>query len=701
MNTFCLPALIFGPLLLLTTADDRGLRAGDRLAIGGDPNPADRGYAAFIEDYLLLSQPVEGLQVTHGWCGFTGGPYRSHPDVNALPFQPTVVTTCFGWNEPADKPLDEQSATRYRTSQRDIVATLRKAGVRLIILGSPPCVDSASRNKSLSAVAEITKEVASQEGVVYADVFGTTLSAMTKSKARFGEGYRFEGNPSNLAMAHAFLKALGCDGEIGTLSLDFSSGKAEGTPGQKVLSFKDRALTVESTRIPIWQPGHSDLGDPDPVMSAFNADLNRFTLVVKNLPTARTKVYWPDEKHWCNFMSEDLARGVNLTVMRGPFARVFSDVDHAVRMQHDDQERAGAALLQGKPDPEAKAKYEAGLALARSRCQAVQHTLTLQPLSPPEKPPGGSIPVILDTDMNTDVDDVGALALLNSFMCQGEADLIACIANTVNAQQSSGAAIQAINAYYGHPKVPIGTYHGEPTPAGMASILLPAPPGAYHGKPGPNSSHFTLGLHRRFCPDFPNDDQLPPGVDLYRKALAAAKDGSVVIVSIGLLQNLQDLVQSQADSVSDLNGVDLVRKKVRLMVVMANTVPEDAFVLSRWPTRILWTTYVGTLIGAGQSLVDTPEDNPVREAYRLFGDEKHNALLDGRNTWDLDAAWIAVRGNEPLFDITPGYWRVNKPPAGYGTWVYDLTANQVLAVYSMPFPEVSKRFNAELARRPR
>ena len=133
---------------------------------------------------------------------------------------------------------------------------------------------------------------------------------------------------------------------------------------------------------------------------------------------------------------------------------------------------------------------------------------------------------------------------------------------------------------------------------------------------------------------------------------------------------------------------------------MANTVPEDAYVLSKWPTPILWTTFVGTTIFTGKALAQTPENNPVRVAYGLFGDEKFNALRDNRQSWDLTAAWLAVRGPGELWDVISGHWRVD-PPGGYGTWINGPATKEGLVIPRMPIPEVTKLIERELSRPPK
>jgi hypothetical protein len=148
----------------------------------------------------------------------------------------------------------------------------------------------------------------------------------------------------------------------------------------------------------------------------------------------------------------------------------------------------------------------------------------------------------------------------------------------------------------------------------------------------------------------------------------------VVICSIGTMENIQELIQSQPDLVSPLNGLDLARKKVRELVIMANTVPQDKYLLGKWPTKILWSTDIGNYIYLGKSLVDTPENNPVRVIF-------HG---DRRQGWDPTAAWLAGRGTGDVYDVIAG----DAP-------------DQFFATIKMPGEQVLALFDAELARPPK
>jgi hypothetical protein len=652
-------------LLALGARADLLLQPNDRVAIcgGGD-------YSIYLEDYLVASQAVPGIEVeSFDNIGNPAGVVAALNTGGLGSFKPTVVTTCFG-GDPAS----------YAKDQADMVAALKKAGVRVVVANAPAN--------------------AAAEGMVYADVDGATSAAILKAKALHGDQYAAQtGWPDalNLAVASAYLKALGYDGNLGTLTVDFAAGSADGGPDQKIISYKDNTLMVQSTRIPFWFPGHGVGGSdppPWPILKCltFDQDLNRYTLVVKNLPTAETKIYWGDDNQ--DFSSAELAKGVNLAdIMPGfgnPFSNAFGGIDNGVRAQRDVERISNWA-----PDAQSEAKREAARQLIKSRVTPVQSKIIIQPLAPVAKQPPGPIPVILDTDLDGDVDDVGALALLDNFMDQGEANLLAVVHNTFNANQSSCGTIKAVNAWYFHPDIPIGQYLGEHPTSPMTSKVDPAPPGpgAYHDPPIASGSSYTQQVRQRFEPDFPDDNKMPAGVDVYRKALASAPDGQVVICSVGAMENIQDLMLSEPDSVSPLSGMDLIKKKVRQMVIMANTNPADLYILTHWPTPIMWTCDVGSGIGTGPSLIPTPENNPVRMCYDLFG-----VLHNGRQSWDLTAAWLAVRGPGDLWDVI----------AGRPQYISDIThdtakdhPNESVVTVKMPYDQAGKLIGEELARPPK
>ena len=242
--------------------------------------------------------------------------------------------------------------------------------------------------------------------------------------------------------------------------------------------------------------------------------------------------------------------------------------------------------------------------------------------------------IIFETDMSTDVDDVGALAVLHALADTGEAEILAISFNEVH--PSGASAICAINTWYNRGDIPIGIYKGDLADPDESSYLE------------------SLANFPHHLPTIPS----PSSVELYLQVLREQPDNSVTIISVGFLNNLYDLLK--ADS-------DLISQKVTELVVMAlltddpyNTVRHDLidkseYVIRDWPTRLVISHY-GESIQTGAKLAKAPAENPVREAYyrRFKGQYK------GRSSWDQLAVLYGVRGVSDYFtEITEGKGRLS------------------------------------------
>ena len=139
-------------------------------------------------------------------------------------------------------------------------------------------------------------------------------------------------SPDNhLTLACTCLKALGCDGAIGSIDLDLAAAAATSDPGQKILSVQNGIVTIESSRYPFCFVGDAT------VPATFNDDLNRYMLVAKGISTQRAKVTWGDQS--CEFSARDLTSGVNLAAAfagHTPFDTQFAQVSSAVWTRQKD-----------------------------------------------------------------------------------------------------------------------------------------------------------------------------------------------------------------------------------------------------------------------------------------------------------------------------------------------------------------------------
>ncbi|XHR27132.1 MAG: SGNH/GDSL hydrolase family protein [Chthoniobacteraceae bacterium] len=341
-----------------------GLQPNDVVVVCGDSITEQRRYSVMIEDYLLMCQPAPHLQVVQmGWNGETATGFLARMKNDALPFHPTVVTTCFGMNDGGYEPMDSERSEKYRHSMDALVNEFKKAGVSRMVVGSPGVVDPdthkksdpAVRNRNLAALKAVAEAVAGQNGVPFANVHDVMMDVMTKAKAQYGHTYSLAGidgvHPSrngHLIMAYAFLKALKCPGEIGVISYDMKSDRAEATEGHKVLAASGGSLEIESSKYPFCLYGAPS--DPDGTRGIseffpFNEDLNRFLLVVKNSPTPKVKVTWGGQTK--AFDAAALSKGINLAAEfpDNPFSQPFAAVEQKIREQQDYEVIAVKSLL--------------------------------------------------------------------------------------------------------------------------------------------------------------------------------------------------------------------------------------------------------------------------------------------------------------------------------------------------------------------
>ena len=163
------------------------------------------------------------------------------------------------------------------------------------------------------------------------------------------------------------------------------------------------------------------------------------------------------------------------------------------------------------------------------------------------------VPIIFDTDMGGDCDDVGALFILQGAVERGEARLLATM-GCVSAD-AIAPALNAVNIWFGRPEIPVGTLKDTGFLAGP---------------------HYTTELARRFPHRFATSKNYPDAVALYRQILSGEVDGSVVIAAVGPLRNLANLLKSAPDKQSPLDGRSLVAKKVKRLDVMGGNYPPSA-----------------------------------------------------------------------------------------------------------------------------
>ena len=239
------------------------------------------------------------------------------------------------------------------------------------------------------------------------------------------------------------------------------------------------------------------------------------------------------------------------------------------------------------------------------------------------------LPVIFETDLTLDVDDVGALAVLHGLQTEGKVNILGVCYNEVH--PLGPAAIDAINTYYNRGTIPIGIYRenlNDPDPSDYFS----------------NEHDYDVDnmVHDSF------DNIVADAVEVYKHLLKNQADSSVIIISVGFLNNLHDLL-------SDPDGNALIKSKVKLLAVMGglnndgfnfirhNLVEQTQYVIENWPTLLVITDVGGDMITGETLTTTTPTNNPVRRAFEL---EWHQGPNIGRCSWDQVTTMYAIFGSK-------------------------------------------------------
>ena len=258
-----------------------------------------------------------------------------------------------------------------------------------------------------------------------------------------------------------------------------------------------------------------------------------------------------------------------------------------------------------------------------------------------------TVPVIFDTDMGPDYDDVGAITLLHAFADKGEAIILATIASTK--YDGVGPVLNVLNTYFKRPDIPIGV------PRGYALTLR-------------DIQHWSDTLRAKYPHHIKNNNETMDAVELYRKVLALQPDTSVTIITVGFLTNISNLLLSKPDAYSPLTGAELINTKVKNMVCMAGKFPSgkefnverDAKasinVFRNFPRPVILSGFeIGNRIHTGIPLVQNKQikNSPIKDVFRisipLDPEDK-----EGRMSWDQTAVLVGVRGYKPYYKLECG-----------------------------------------------
>ena len=166
-----------------------------------------------------------------------------------------------------------------------------------------------------------------------------------------------------------------------------------------------------------------------------------------------------------------------------------------------------------------------------------------------QQTPAAPLRVIFDTDMGNDVDDPLALDMLYKAVDRGEIILLGILSSKDT--EFSPRYIDMMNTWYGYPEIPVGRVRD--------GVVLK------------RDDYARAVCESGLFPRSRRDRDYGDPVTLYRRLLAESPDSSVVVVSVGFSTNLGRLLESRGDRYSPLDGIELVKRKVKSCSVMGGS----------------------------------------------------------------------------------------------------------------------------------
>ena len=247
------------------------------------------------------------------------------------------------------------------------------------------------------------------------------------------------------------------------------------------------------------------------------------------------------------------------------------------------------------------------------------------------------VPVIFDTDITGDVDDVLALAMLHTLADRGCCEILGV---TISKENPLAAPfVDAVNTFYGRPDIPIGVGEKlQPRESKYLGLVEEKDGGAF-----------------RYPHDVGVSEQPEKAVPLIQQLLQEAEDGSVAIIQVGLATNLAQLLGVEG-------GKALIEQKVDHLSLMAgafetingnnhyheanvvNDIPSMQILADQWPDAVpvIWSGFeIG--IAARYPRRSIAKDfnyvphHIVKEAYLLHSGPAHD-----RPSWDLTSVLYSI-----------------------------------------------------------
>jgi len=221
--------LLSAALAVAATVDSL---ANQKIVVLGDSITQGGGYVSFMDYYLqrlrpqarfevyplgLSSETVSGLSEP----GHAGDKFARPCLSERLPrvlekMRPDVVFACYGMNDGIYLPLEEKRFQAFKDGINHLLDSCQKAGVKRIILVTPPIYDATTNagefnyDTVLTAYAAWEKTLA-RPGLEVVDLHTAMRAARDQRAEGFSKDHVHPGDEGHLLMARTILTGLGLE----------------------------------------------------------------------------------------------------------------------------------------------------------------------------------------------------------------------------------------------------------------------------------------------------------------------------------------------------------------------------------------------------------------------------------------------------------------------------------------------------------
>jgi hypothetical protein len=259
--------------------------------------------------------------------------------------------------------------------------------------------------------------------------------------------------------------------------------------------------------------------------------------------------------------------------------------------------------------------------------------------------------VILDTDFNSDIDDVFAIRTLSYLKREGLIDILGiCLSTNIkqtveDIDYESIPALDALLKYDGVYDIQLG----------IDFNATGATPSYYKCL---NDYYHTI-MSNSECMD---------NVTFYRKVLSEISEGKKCdIVCVGFLTNIYALLNSESDSYSDLTGIELMNEKVNNIYIMGGRydyqestnrdtnlgqdtekISASNYVFENSPIKLIFLGIEFNTVQNGQKLIDNNMIyDPVYKSLKEYWTNRLGTeTIKPRSSWDPLTVLLGVLGND-------------------------------------------------------